>query len=74
MRYMKKILFVLIVSFYFIALQAQTMFSPDGGMDHYEKTERTVYDTAKINVYYTLYFGAGGFFRGCPLHSPNQIS
>lgn len=32
------------------------MFSPDGGMDHYEKTERTVYDTAKINVYYTLYF------------------
>ena len=53
---MKKILFVLIVSFYFIALQAQTMFSPDGGMDHYEKTERTVYDTAKINVYYTLYF------------------
>lgn len=56
MRYMKKILFVLIVSFYFIGLQAQTMFSPDGGMDHYEKTERTVYDTAKINVYYTLYF------------------
>lgn len=32
------------------------IFSPDGGMEHYERTVKYVYDTAKINVYYTLHF------------------
>lgn len=25
-------------------------------------------------IFPVYYNGAGGFFRGCPLHSPNQIS
>ena len=36
------------------SLQAQTLFSPDGGMDHFQKTQRLVLDNAKIDVLYRL--------------------
>ena len=37
-----------------LSLQAQTLFSPDGGMDRYQKTQRKVLDSAKIDVFYQL--------------------
>lgn len=36
------------------SLQAQTLFSPDGGMDHFQKTQRLVLDNAKLDVLYRL--------------------
>ena len=36
--------------------QAQNLFSPDGGMDHYDKTCKLMLDQSDINIYYDLIF------------------
>lgn len=38
------------------SLPAQTLFSPDGGMDHYSKTKRQVLDQSKLDIFYQIKF------------------
>ena len=80
MRYLIVFLFALC----FVACQQNDSIVPDVAKSskEYSVSDKSV--TRAIQTYreptneekqvLSTDFGAGGFFRGCPLHSPNQIS